>query len=165
MSEGKSYTFTCDEIAKLIIIPVIFEHNNHIMKTKALIDTGAAFSYISQFISDSLSIPQTGKIYRVQFGEDKADRPSVKTTLILSSDILFENEEFTVLKDEPRLYDAIIGMNILSRTDFSVSNYNGQTIFSFRLPSQGEIKYGDAIDHEVDLKNVMDKIEDALLST
>ena len=61
--------------------------------------------------------------------------------------------------------DAIIGMNILSRTDFSISNYNGHTVFSFQLPSQEEIKYGDAFDHETDVKNIMDNIEDQLLST
>ena len=165
MSEEKSYTFTCDGIAKLIIVPVIFKHNTCIMKARALIDTGAAFSYISQFISDSLSMPQTGRIYHVQFGEDGANRPSVRATMILSSNISFENEELTVLKDEPRLYDAIIGMNILSRTDFSISNYNGHTIFTFRTPSQGEIKYSDVLDHEADIKNIMDKMEDELLST
>ena len=53
MSELKTYTFVYDEIAKLIIIPVIFKTNNCMMKVKTLIDTGAAASYISSFVSTS----------------------------------------------------------------------------------------------------------------
>ena len=161
MSELKTYTFVYDEIAKLIILPVIFKTNNCMMKVETLIDTGAAASYISSFVSTSLNLQLTGNIYHVKFGEDDATRPSVYANLILSSDICFSNKELTVLKDEPRAYDAIIGMDILSKTDYSVSNYSGHTTFILRIPSQAEIEYGDIED--IDL--LMDKIEDTLLST
>lgn len=87
MSELKTYTFVYDEIAKLIIIPVIFKNNNCMMKVKMLIDTGAAASYISSFVSTSLNLQLTGNVYHVKFGEDDAIRPSVYANLILSSDI------------------------------------------------------------------------------
>ena len=165
MAEVKTYTITYDEVQKSIIIPAVLEHNNRAAKVRALVDTGAVASYVMQWVVDGLDFPETGNIYQVKFGEDEAIRSSVVANLILSSDVSFTNKEFTVLKDSNRDYDAIIGMNILSRTDFSISNYNGHTVFSFQLPSQEEIKYGDAFDHETDVKNIMDNIEDQLLST
>ncbi len=37
--------------------------------------------------------------------------------------------------------DVLIGMDIISRGDFSVSNYNGKTTFSFRMPSFAELDF------------------------
>lgn len=165
MAESKTYTIVYNEVQKSIIIPAILEHNNCTAKVRILVDTGAVANYVMQWIVDGLGFPKTGNIYQVKFGEDEAIRHSVTANLVLSSNISFTNEEFTVIKSSNRDYDVIIGMDILSHTDYSISNYNGHTIFSFRLPSQGEIKYGDTIDHETDIKNIMDKMEDALLST
>ena len=37
--------------------------------------------------------------------------------------------------------DILIGMDIISKGDFAISNYNGKTQFSFRLPSQQDVDY------------------------
>jgi hypothetical protein len=37
--------------------------------------------------------------------------------------------------DSEREFDIIIGMNIISLGDFAISNNNGKTVMSFRLPS------------------------------
>ncbi len=37
--------------------------------------------------------------------------------------------------------DVLIGMDIISNGDFAVSNYDGKTYFSFRLPSQEHVEY------------------------
>lgn len=159
MPGPKTYTFVCNEIAKLIIIPTIFRHNGCIMKVRTLIDTGAANSYVSQYVSKCLSIPETGNLYHVKFAEKDAVRSSIVSDIILSSDVSFDAEEFTVLEDEPRTYDAIIGMNILSRLDFSVSNHSGHTIFTFRYPAQGDIKYGDTVISETAIDSLMEDIQ------
>ena len=36
---------------------------------------------------------------------------------------------------------VLIGMDIITSGDFSVSNYNGKTVFTFRTPSQERIDY------------------------
>lgn len=161
MREVKTYTYIYNEIARLIVIPVIFKTDSCMMKVQTLIDTGAAASYVSSFVSTSLNLQLTGNIYHVKFGEKDANRSSVLANLILSSDIYFQNQELTVLEDEPRVYDAIIGMDILSSMDYSISNYDNHTIFTLRTPSQTEIKYGEPED--IDL--LIDKIEDQFLST
>lgn len=37
--------------------------------------------------------------------------------------------------------DILIGMDIITQGDFAVTNYNGRTMFSFRMPSLGHIDF------------------------
>lgn len=37
--------------------------------------------------------------------------------------------------------DVLIGMDVISKNDFAISNYNGKTQFSFRIPSQNDVDY------------------------
>ena len=37
--------------------------------------------------------------------------------------------------------DVLIGMDIISMGDFAVSNFDGKTQFSFRIPSQEHVEY------------------------
>ena len=36
---------------------------------------------------------------------------------------------------EPSNCDVLIGMDVITSGDFAVSNHNGKTVFSFRVPS------------------------------
>lgn len=38
-------------------------------------------------------------------------------------------------------YDAVIGMDIICKGDFAITNKNGHTTFAFRIPSQEEIVF------------------------
>ena len=38
-------------------------------------------------------------------------------------------------------FDLLIGMDIITKGDFSISNMNGKTTFSFRIPSYKEIDF------------------------
>ena len=40
---------------------------------------------------------------------------------------------------------ALIGMDIIQLGDFSVSNFNNKTFFSFRIPSKKHVNYVDDI--------------------
>ena len=42
---------------------------------------------------------------------------------------------------QSKLYDVLIGMDIISEGDFTLSTYNGKTSFSFRIPSKGVVDY------------------------
>ncbi len=37
--------------------------------------------------------------------------------------------------------DVLIGMDVITKGDFAVSNWDGKTSFSFRVPSLGEIDF------------------------
>ena len=41
----------------------------------------------------------------------------------------------------PEVDDVLIGMDIIGMGDFAVSNFQGRTVFSFRMPSQEEVDF------------------------
>lgn len=159
MSEIKTYTFESDELVRKVIVPVIFKNGTSVVKARALIDTGATGNFVTEWIPKTIMAPKLPKTSYIVFAEGGGFKDIYSMDLILSRDVIFKNEEFTAIKDENRDYDAVIGMNILTRTDFSFSNYNGHTIFTFRIPSQEEIKYGDNNVTEADIDNLMDEFE------
>ena len=45
--------------------------------------------------------------------------------------------------------DMLIGMSVINRGDFSVSNYNGKTILSFRIPSLADADYVELLRSQI----------------
>lgn len=98
----------------------------------ALWDTGATHSVISNNLVDTLRLKQEGFIPIIHAnGEDIA--PIYHIFLALPNGIGFPmvNVPGTQLTG----FDILIGMDIINRGDFAVSNRNGKTMFSFRFPS------------------------------
>ena len=50
-------------------------------------------------------------------------------------------ERVKVLEAFPENCDMLIGMDIIGMGDFAVTNYDGKTTFSFRVPSEAEIDF------------------------
>lgn len=161
----KTYTVVYDKIVNSIIVPVIFKSGDSVVRVKAIIDTGATSSFVSDWIPAGFNAIKCPELSLTTFGEGYDIRSVYKMDMILSSGVSFQNEFFTSLKDQNRSYDAVIGMNILSRTDFSISNYNGRTTFTLRIPSQSETLYSKPIDAESDLNNLLDNFENEILNS
>jgi hypothetical protein len=45
------------------------------------------------------------------------------------------------LEGTPNNCDMLIGMDVITLGDFAVTNFNGKTMFSFRIPSMTEIDF------------------------
>ena len=103
---------------------------------QALWDTGATNTLISSKVVKSLELKPYGKsgfssangvvetnLYEIHLGIPSAG--VVCNVLALEKD---DND-----------YEVVIGMDVISQGDFALSNHNGHTTFSFRLPSQEEI--------------------------
>ena len=106
---------------------------------RGLWDTGASKSSITQRIVDDLNLIPVGntnistangvvtvKTYFVDFGLPNG--VTVKNVLVSCAD----------LGDD---IDILIGMDIIRHGDFSITNVNNKTTFSFRTPSVEEIDY------------------------
>lgn len=113
-----------------VIIPT--EKGN--LKTTALWDTGASGTCIAQEIADQLQLPSTGR--------KKAKTPSgEKEFNTYCVDLVLPNN--VVIKDVPVMGSEIgkqgigvlVGMDIIGLGDFAISNFNGHTQFTFRMPS------------------------------
>lgn len=107
----------------------------------ALWDTGAQFSAISEKMAYMLKAPLLGQVEAQGIKE-----PSLHNQYGVNVRLLEMQCEFNALPVTgclmPIAYDFIIGMDILNCGDFQISNHNGHTEFSFRIPSQGLIHFG-----------------------
>ena len=61
--------------------------------------------------------------------------------IILNNEVIFTDWNVMVSKIGAQGIDILIGMDIISKGDFAISNYDGKTQFSFRLPSQQDVDY------------------------
>lgn len=106
---------------------------------KALWDTGATGCVITQKIVTDLGIKPIGKKQvRHAAGISTVDEHMVD--IWLPNKIEVKNVQVTVgvLGND---FDILIGMDLITIGDFSITNVGGKTIFSFRCPSIKEIDY------------------------
>lgn len=113
---------TC-KISEAISIRELNEGKPHppMIEFNAVWDTGASASAISQKVVDALNLVPTGKgISKTAAGEVEVNTYSVN--IMLPMDVGFSSLPVSCNKMEP---DILIGMDIISRGDFSVTNKDG----------------------------------------
>jgi hypothetical protein len=105
---------------------------------KAIWDTGATNSVITQEVVTKCGLKPTGMTEcRGVHGAE-----TVETFLInigLPNGVGFANVEVTL--GQMVGAQLLIGMDIITRGDFSITNVGGNTVFSFRNPSVATIDY------------------------
>ena len=115
-------------------------HGRKTVAVNALWDTGAMKTCISTELAKNLALVATGK-------KDIRTPSGTKTVNTYLIDIILPNE---IKVPDIEVCDSaigaqglglLLGMDIISQGDFSVSNYQGNTAFTFRIPSQGIIDY------------------------
>ena len=95
-------------------------------------DTGATCSVITQNVVDSLSLKP------IRYGFVSTPSGEYETSFYYV-DIGLPNHVIVgpllVPLGKPSGCDVLIGMDVIMSGDFAVSNYNGSTTFTFRVPS------------------------------
>lgn len=143
-----TYTFPYSKIVNRILVNFSIGLPNKIINTscvyKALWDTGATITCISHELASLLkltrvdqtsitganNIPFKADVYCVQLQLGKYNIPY---------------HLVAALPMEMTGHDLIIGMDIISQGDFSISNYEGKTVITFRTPSLQRIDYTDEL--------------------
>ncbi len=109
-----------------------------ITQFNGLWDTGATGSAISKNIVEKLGLKPTGvaKVFH-------ADGESMVNTYLINIYLPNKVAIPAVRVTEGTLtgFDLLIGMDIITMGDFSITNVSGKTTFSFRMPSIREIDY------------------------
>ena len=100
-------------------------------------DTGATGTVISQGVVDRCQLQQIG-FTEVGTADGKRTVPTYQVSLVLDSGIMLPS--ITVACGD-FAGDVLIGMDVISNGDFAVTNYQGETQFTFRHPSQGHIDF------------------------
>jgi len=112
-------------------------------------DTGATGSAITELFAKKLKLPAIGK-KKVSGLGGTIDKNRYLVDLILPNNVRIPDLSVTEIdnpvddngnKTEP--FGMLIGMDIISRGDFSVTNCEGKTVMSFRIPSMVRTDYVD----------------------
>ncbi len=102
-------------------------------------DTGATVSLISRTVVGTCNLQQTG-LATIQTASGHEDTvPTYVINLGLPNNIVVTG--IPVALGSFGDADVLIGMDVITRGDFAVTNWNDQTAFSFRSPSQGLIDF------------------------
>jgi predicted aspartyl protease len=106
---------------------------------RALWDTGASGSLIRPEVAAKLNLQSIGKV--LMSTPSGKDVPSniYSVNLYLPNQVIIP--KIRVAEGIPNNCDILIGMDVIGLGDFAVTNYNGHTTFSFRMPSMAEINF------------------------
>lgn len=124
---------------KLINSAVVESEKEHV-PVKAQWDTGATGTCISKELVNKLKLIPTGLV-NVHTPSGIGTMNKYMINLVLNNEVRFVNLSVMDSEIGKQGIDVLIGMDIISNGDFAVSNYDGKTYFSFRLPSQEHVEY------------------------
>ena len=114
---------------------VTIHYNGNSITVKALWDTGANVSCVSEDVVSKLGLVMTGIVPRsTPSGHDVANTYLVDVTL--PNNVHVPGLRVCDSKIGDQGIGMLVGMDIINKGDFLVSNYNGKTVFSFRMPSE-----------------------------
>lgn len=107
------------------------------MSVKVLWDTGVTQSCISGEVVKMIDPKRISKSKFVS-AKESVVKEIFSVSISLSNEITFR--DVAVLKTDlsDKNVDMLIGMDIISRGDFEVRNFNGVTQFAFRIPPKNE---------------------------
>jgi hypothetical protein len=100
----------------------------------AIWDTGASASAISQKVIDACGLVPTG-MTKVQTADGLVDAETFLVNISLPNNVGFASILVTKAKLGTSC-DMLIGMDIINMGDFAITNKGGNTVFSFRVPSE-----------------------------
>lgn len=140
-SRDKYRIVNCSDIADWRIITEVFIRNPFsglTMRVNGLWDTGAKCSSVSSDLIERLGLiahPDKSILVNTTNG--------IKASSIYDAIFIFGEEQISVSTFEVNnpipAISVIIGMDVISKGDFRITNTGGKTEIIFRLPPQGHI--------------------------
>jgi len=109
-------------------------------ETDALWDTGATSSVITPAVVRALELVPSGRTI-TNHGGGASEHNTFIVNLTLPNGVGFTGVRVTELEKVVDNFGMIIGMDVISFGDFSITNYENKTCFSFRVPSQGSVDF------------------------
>lgn len=128
-------------------------HRNKSREYLAIWDTGASCSAISEAIANELELIPTG-MTKVGTASGIQIVNTYVVDMILPGNISVKKLQVTGAKLNG--CDLLVGMDVMGMGGFAISNYKGQTTFSFRIPSLINTDY---VKENIDLRATVKKGE------
>ena len=121
--------------------PANLPPNPTVFKTTALWDTGATKSAISALVAKKLGLTSTGTT-EVTHAVGKSKRSTYVVNFLLPNQVGMSGLHVTEVTPGAGVgWEVIVGMDVLSLTDFALTNVGGNTVVSLRTPSIKTIDY------------------------
>lgn len=111
---------------------------------QAIWDTGATASVITEKVVSELGLQPIGLV-QVHHAHGQTQAQVYFVNIGLPNGVAFSGVKVT--KGDLHDADVLIGMDVISSGNFAVSNCNGKTTFSFRVPSTECIDFTGKIPH------------------
>jgi predicted aspartyl protease len=141
-SQGYCFTTVFHGISRVLYNDVELESAiapSERIRLRALWDTGATNSLIRPEIASQLRLQSLGKILMTTPTEKDVPSNVYAVNLYLPNHTVIP--KIQVSEGIPNNCDMLIGMDVINLGDFAVTNHNGHTTFSFRMPSMAEIDF------------------------
>lgn len=119
----------------------------------ALWDTGATCTCISKNVVEQLNLVPCGQRPMQTVSDQKIVNEYRMDIKLQNEDVCLKNIFVVDSEIGEQGIDLLIGMDIIGLGDFSVSNYNGKTVFTFRIPSQVTTDYVKVLNSIDEMKN------------
>lgn len=121
---------------------------------KAIWDTGASGSAITKKVAQQLGLVPTG-MAQVNTANGIATQNTYTIDIGLPNKVIIQGIIATEIDALAAGCDALIGMDVITLGDFSITNHNGSTCMSFRVPSGHEIDYVKNLNYGITpIKNI-----------
>lgn len=140
LNYANAFTSHCNGLVSQLINQVDLWNNGKKLTVYAQWDTGATNSCISTEVVEQLGLIPFG-LQNIRTPSGSATRSRYIIRLSLPNNVNIE--DFPVTDSEIGLQGIgiLIGMDVITLGDFSVSNHEQKTTFSFRIPSMSKIDY------------------------
>jgi predicted aspartyl protease len=119
-------------ITEVEVFDTSSEHPDNGIKVRALWDTGATGSAITPEVAKKLNLVPINRT-RVSGVNSVSMVDVVEVSIGLPNKVMVENVNVMVCNLNQKI-DILIGMDIILTGDFSISNGEGKTLFSFAIP-------------------------------
>ena len=142
-----AFTSKYDGISNKLINDVIVINSGISKSCKAQWDTGASGTCISDDVVRGLNLLPVG-MQTIQTPSGSKDVSTYLLDIVLPNNVIIQKILVCGTDIGNQGIQLLIGMDVISCGDFSVSNYNGKTVFSYRTPSRKETDYVKEINIE-----------------
>ena len=152
-----AFTLKSDGITNALLMDVEITavgNPSQSVKTKAIWDTGATNTVITKEVVAKLGLIATGFTEVNTASETNRRTNTYLVDIKLKADLTVSAVQVTegVILSEKGI-DCLLGMDIISLGDFSITNFEGKTWLSFRIPSQHKVDFVEKVNNEMAVIN------------
>lgn len=130
------------------LVDIVVPNTKNAFHVKAIWDTGATASVVTDNVVKALGLAPTGMSH-VNTANGLAIQSTYIVDVVLPNGLRIKDVTVTGATALSGGCEVLIGMDIITLGDLSITHYKGSTCMSFRIPSMHEIDYVKNLDFKL----------------